>query len=245
MVRCLHCGWTSDSGDECPRCRGRLAPVASPGLPSGADPADGPGDWLTVARFANAAEAGYFADELHHVLECEPRIDVRDDFDAVHACWHTRYSLSVPAALAERAHAQLHQMIDGEWEQLESAGRSAAAGRDPFGIAPGDQGGSGPTGPSGVNWVPIMLTLAAGSIVIWAGNKKAHPPRRAPAPGDGQRFDLIDVLSSDRAPWVQHLSRGGVRELIVDGATGAAQVREDADGDGVFEHVFVLGRRDN
>jgi hypothetical protein len=44
---------------------------------------------------------------------------------------------------------------------------------------------------------------------------------------------------------VQHLSRGGVRELIVDGATGAAQVREDADGDGVFEHVFVLGRRDN
>jgi hypothetical protein len=211
----------------------------------GTDTTDEPGDWQIVARFGNAAEAGYFADELQHVLGCEPRIDVRDDFDAVHACWHTRYSMSVPAALAEHAHAQLHQMLEGEWEQLESAGRSAAAGRNSFGLAPGEQRESGAAGHSGVNWVPIMLTLAAGSFVIWAGNKKAHPPRRPPAPRDGQRFDLIDVLSSDSAPWVQRLNRGGVRELIIDGATGAAQVREDADGDGVFERKFVLGGRDN
>ncbi len=245
MVRCLHCGWTSDSGQECPRCRGRLAPVTPQTLPPVSDSDDAPGDWLTVARFGNAAEAGYFADELHQVLGCEPRIDVRDDFDAVHACWHTRYSLSVPAPLAEHAHAQLHHMLEGEWDQLESAVRSTAAGRNSFGVAPGDQREPAATAPSGVNWVPIMLTLAAGSFVIWAGNKKAHPPRRPPAPRDGQRFDLIDVLSSDSAPWVQHLNRGGVRELVVDGATGAAQVREDVDGDGVFERKFVLGRRDN
>jgi hypothetical protein len=219
--------------------------VIPPTFPPGSDSTDAPGEWLTVARFGNAAEAGYFADELHHVLGCEPRIDVRDDFDAVHACWHTRYLLSVPAALAEHAHAQLHQMLDGEWEQLESAGRSTLAGHNPFGIAAGDQRAPGATGPSVVNWVPIMLTLAAGSFVIWAGNKKAHPPRRPPAPRDGQRFDLIDVLSSDSAPWVQHLNRGGVRELVIDGVTGAAQVREDVDGDGVFEREFVFGRRDN
>jgi hypothetical protein len=96
-----------------------------------------------------------------------------------------------------------------------------------------------------MNWVPIMLTLAAGSFVIWAGNKKAHPPRRPPAARDGQQFDLIDVLSSDSAPWVQHLNRGGVRELVVDGPTGTVQIRQDADGDGVFERELVLGPRHN
>jgi len=239
MVRCLHCGWTSHSAQECPRCRGRLTSVAPP-LPPGPDCTEKPGDWLMVARFGNAAEAGYFADELHHRLGCEPRIEVNDDFDAVHACWHTRYSLLVPAVQAEHAHQHLNNMLEGELDQLEPAGLSATADHNPC-----RDRATGSTGSSAVNWVPIMLTLAAGSFVIWAGNKKAHPPRRPPAPRDGQRFELIDILSSDNAPWVQHSSRGGVRELTVDGTTGAAHVREDADGDGVFEREFVLGRRDN
>jgi hypothetical protein len=242
MIRCHHCGWTPDAGHDCPRCGARLAPVTLPALPREADDA---ADWLTVARFGNAAEAGYFADELHQLLGCEPRIDVRDDFDAIHACWHTRYSLSLPAALADHARAQLNLMLDGEWDQLEAAGRSRSADRNPFGILAADERPVVSTVPSGVNWVPIMLTLAAGSLVIWAGNKKAHPPRRPPAPRDGQRLDLIDVLSRDSTPWVQHLGRGGVRELVVDGATGAAQVREDADGDGVYEREFAVGRLEN
>src|SRR5262245_59931876 len=99
MVRCLHCGWTSHSDQGCPRCGGRLTTVAPP-RPPRSDCTEKPGDWLMVARFGNAAEAGYLADDLHHRLGCEPRIEVNDDFDAVHACWHTRYSLLVPAVQA-------------------------------------------------------------------------------------------------------------------------------------------------
>lgn len=238
MQRCPHCGWPAD-GHDCPHC----VAAAAVGVPSGRDAAEvadsAADDWQVVARFGNAAEAGYFANELEYAIDCEPRLEQRDDFDPVHHFWRTSYVLSVPDDHADTAVVQLRRILDGE--PIESsaapaarvassrlAGRAADAMHDG---APDDDA----NGESGINWVPIVLTIAAGSLVLWAG-KKAPPLRRPAPPDDALRVDFWDALGRDRAPWVQRSETDGVRELVIDAATGHAVLREDRDGDGQFEH---------
>jgi hypothetical protein len=205
---------------------------------------DSADDWCTVARFGNAAEAGYFANELEFAIGREPRLVQRDDFDAVHHFWRTSYVLSVPGDLAELAATQLRRILDGEPTEPAVAGpewqkeRRRGFGDEP---QPAETGA-----PSGINWVPIVLTLAAGSLVLWAG-KKQHAPRRPAIPDDAQRVDIWDALDRDQLPWVQRSNEGSgsVRELVVDAASGQALLREDRDGDGVFESVtrYETGNR--
>jgi hypothetical protein len=234
MPRCPECGRLSEAQELCPRCEQRHRHDSNAGArDSATDAAD---DWCTVARFGNAAEAGYFASELELAIGCEPRLVQRDDFDAAHHFWRTSYVLSVPEPLAELAATQLRRILDGEPSEPVALARPdwpREGSRREF----GDERTTADAGtPSGINWVPIVLTLAAGSLVLWAG-KKQHAPRRPAAPDDAQRVDIWDALDRDQLPWVQRSNEGsgGVRELVVDAASGHALLREDRDGDGVFE----------
>jgi len=215
---CRRCGW---SGTDllCPCCRtpvdasdrGRLAEDA----PRGGD--------VVIARLPNAAEAGYFADELSQLLNCDPQVEFSDDFDAAGGSWRTQYTLSVPAALADRARDALRRLVDGDWtHEGDRSPETRHVER------------------SGINWVPIMMTLAAGSFIIWCG-KKLQPQVVAVEPEGALALDLLDTLAGGNGTWVQqNRNSGGSRELQVDRNGRGATLREDADGDGIFEQQYVI-----
>ncbi len=246
MPRCSTCGWPASSDVGCPRCLPTSSdvPLTALGRPDDSS-ADGD-EWEVVARFGNAAEAGYFANELEYAIGCEPRLEHRDDFDAIQHFWRTSYVLSVPARRGDYARDQLRRILDGA--PLESVAESRPADRSAGDRATRprfDERAVDDAVASGINWVPLVLTLAAGSLVLWAG-KKVHLPRRPAAPDDALRVDVWDVLGRDRTPWVQQRDGdGGVRELLIDAATGRALLREDADGDGVFERETEYATRAN
>ena len=244
MQRCATCGWPAGVDVACPRCRSAVDETPRTATACSSASAGQDDDWEVVARFGNAAEAGYFANELEYAIGCEPRLEHRDDFDPISHFWRTSYVLSVPGQRGEVARTQLRRILDGETIDPchETAGRSAD------GVGPRqrlDNQLLADAGTSGINWVPIVLTLAAGSLVLWAG-KKAHFPRRPAAPDEALRIDVWDVLGRDKAPWVQQPDgQRGVRELRIDAATGRAVLREDADGDGVFERETEYATRAN
>ena len=238
MLFCPECGSPGYSENVCTHCSAvTSAPAETEPLSRSAGRTD---DWETIARFANAAEAGYFANELHYALNFEPRLECREDFDTLGNLWRSTYVLSVPEQLAEQGRRQFELILRGE--SVEPAGSALArpltSPRDEvlvdFARDPSETPGRQPV--SGVNWVPIMLTLAAGSLVLWGG-KKLHVQRRpGPAPGKDQRIDVWDALTRDGSFWTQSASDGqGVRELDIHRDEGTVILREDADGDGAFE----------
>ena len=241
MMHCPHCGWTTGSGADCERCAATLVRAGD----DIAVPADNeiPGEnseWATIARFGNAAEAGYFAHELGPLLNCEPRIEYQEDFDAIGGSWRTRYLLAVPDRLAEQARRQLGTMLEGNWEQEQL---QPTAGDAFYEIGSTATSRAPAFSKSRINWVPIMLTLAAGSAVFWAG-RKAHFARRNVEPGEAGQKDLFEFLSEGVHPWVQRREDGdGQRELRIDPQSGTATIFEDTDGDGRFDRELKFPMR--
>lgn len=234
MLRCLHCGNVCNRDGGCAHCDDRPAEFhASDNLEAETD-----AGWTVIARFANAAEAGYFANELEYVLGFEPRLDCRDDFDAIHHYWRSGFVLSVPEPLADRARTALRQALDSESEERPAQdGVPAAAVPVLFPRRFVDQHAARSNG-SAIKWGPLFLTLAAGSLVIWHGKKP--PLHRAPAqPDRAERIPLREVPGLHDAGWVQ--DRGGVRRELIFAAPGAdGTLREDRDGDGVYERQFTV-----
>jgi hypothetical protein len=195
--------------------------------------------WAVIARFGNAAEAGYFADELDYALGFEPRLDCRDDFDAVHHHWRSRFVLSVPARHAEQAREVLTCLLEG----ANPAGTSREERLDsavPFShtrLGPRRETTRSPG--SNVKWAPLFITLAAGSLAFWHGKKP--PAQRQPfAPNDALRIQLGEAPGLRDAPWVQTFEGGLRRELHFPAHDGEAVLREDCDGDGIFEREYTL-----
>ena len=176
---------------------------------------------VAIARFQSGAEAGYFADELTRETGIEADVLVRERFDAVHAIWTVDYILQVSPQHAEEAPRALQSLVD----------------------ATGDDAGEELTRPSvsdlpaGV-WVPLILTLAAGSIACFGIDHLDH--RRAPAwSGDGRKPQLWKSWEYS-GPWAQ-LSRGLRRLASTDHGTA---LEEDHDGDGasIANGIFVAQR---
>jgi hypothetical protein len=103
-----------------------------------------------IARFQSGAEAGYFADELTRETGIEADVLVREKFDAVHAVWTVDYLLQVSPLHVQEATRALQSLVEATGDDAgeESTGRSVT------------------DLPSGV-WVPLILTLAAGSIACF------------------------------------------------------------------------------
>lgn len=192
-----------------------------------------------IARFQNGAEAGYFADELTHAAELDVRLLVREQFDAVHGMSVTDYVLLVREADAERASQILRSLVSSTDDHDADDASGDQAAQDGFNVA---------ATPGGPVWVPILLTLAAGSIAYWGVEKVEQRPRPPALVNRDRRQppDLWRVLGMSPDPWVQKLGPGqGVRRLQIAPDRRTAVVQEDRDGDGRFERQWEFScRRD-
>ncbi|MBX3438992.1 MAG: hypothetical protein KF861_15990 [Planctomycetaceae bacterium] len=234
MPKCPHChSRFAELLDECPECRGcgdRPSDVFADDNQS-AEPVS---PYVAVARFHNVAEAGYFHCELEGRLDCDVRLATQNDFDAANATWRNHYILSVPAAEAETATLLLKQLV------AETADTDVAH-PDPGRVATSLDETSDPVfSEPRIHWAPIVLTLTAGTFVIWAA-KQAHRNAARPAGGRVNEVNAWEQLGNIRSPWIQHLDDGpGRRELMIDPAGRTAILREDHDGDGIFERSAHL-----
>lgn len=179
---------------------------------------------VAIARFQSGAEAGYFADELTRETGIEADVLVRERFDAVHAIWTVDYILQVSPQHADEAPRALQSLVD----------------------ATGDDAGEELTRPSvsdlpaGV-WVPLILTLAAGSIACFGIDHLDQRPRPpALVVGDGRKPpELWEILGATSGPWVQQLEGGhGLRRLTINPDSGTALLEEDHDGDGRIDREW-------
>ncbi len=227
MSYCQNCGrFQHFSRNLCPQCSAR-SDHEEDAYPE--DIPDGTGDGLApdrvvIARFQNGAEAGYFADELIRETGIETEVLARERFDGVHAVWSVDYILLVDRAHAEEVARRLQSLVEATGDEADP---------DAADKSPSDM-------PAGV-WVPLILTLAAGSIACFGVEHLDHRPRPpALVARDGREPPgLWEALASSRGTWVQHLDGGpGVRELTLDPQTRSARLKEDHDGDGQFEREW-------
>lgn len=230
MRDCPHCRHPlPESLNECPEC-GVAVALEDEGF--AAAPSSHP-SFVPVARFANVAEAGYFHAELEGHLQCDVRLTTQNHFDATSASWWSNYVLSVPAAHAERAAAFLKQLV-AETDQADFG--DDRDDRDEPITSPVRDEGEMPVSESRIHWTPIILTLTAGTFVIWAAKQVHRQVVRDPAGRGANQVDIWDHLSRDSSPWVQHPEGGrGHRELLIDRINNIATLREDTDGDGLID----------
>jgi hypothetical protein len=235
MVRCPDCGCRLRHADEeCPECRFPAEPspssvTAGPLAGEIATAVDGE-PRVAIARFRNGAEAGYFADELIHIAELDVEVLARERFDAVHAAWSIDYLLLTSTADAARAAQFLRALVASSDEDAEPATGDADAAR---------------CDPSRSAWMPLILSLAAGSIACWGVEQAEQRPRpRPPALVDRDPripHDLWRVLSATPGPWRQTAPDGhGSREVTFDHERRTAVLREDRDGDGTIDREWRI-----
>jgi len=227
MSRCQECGQlVSESHEICPGCASRSAPgkFDAPGAAESEGLAD-VARQVAIARFQSGAEAGFFADELCRETGIATDVLARERFDAVHAVWSVDYILLVDRQDAEHSARALASLVEATGGECgDDVNDDSPASDLPAGV-----------------WVPLILTLAAGSIACFGIERLDHRPRPAALVVGDRREppELWDVLTATQGTWVQHLEGGaGTRELTLDRDGHTARLREDHDGDGRFDREW-------
>ncbi len=212
------------------------------------------GALVRIARFQSAAEAGYFADALRRVEQIPAEVTVDEEREATHGSWSVRFALLVPASCAELAALALRRLIDESSDdvaELETeSGAETELPLEPVLVS--SSTGSSPhvrdevfqesVESAGVNWVPIVITLAVGSAAFVTARKWVEAPRAHPigAPIGAREEALWDALRDNPTPWRQaHPNGRGVRELVISPQGDRALLREDVNGDGRFDREDV------
>ena len=235
MPRCSHWGeLVSRSEPVCPACSQTPVSESADGIHG--EP------MVAIAQFRNAAEAGYFAHELLREADIPADITMDESFDAVSGYWSTRFVLAVAEEFSESARLCLQRLSDHSTPDDRPYRSEFAVDemKDPMAdddwMQPSsDMMVSDVAEQSNVNWVPIVLTLAAGSIVFWGvRTMHAKPQAQAAAAGERNQPDVWKMLSTPERPWVQQLDDGR-RELRFDSDRREGILYEDLDGDGQFE----------
>jgi len=150
----------------------------------------------SIARFQSAAEAGFFALELKLSENIAVVIEAEDAMDPQTGVPSDAYLLMVPREFAQSA-AQALAMLVEQTESLEYESRVAAESAH---VEPETWESSELSRPlfldeefeasESINWVPIVVTLAAGSLALWGVKQLWEParPRAAvPAKETGKR----------------------------------------------------------
>ncbi len=206
---------------------------------------------VSVARFHNAAEAGFFSHELMLAEEIPSIVQIDEHFDALSGRWSTCFLLLVPERFAENAAVSLQRLVEQSnteesfEEESRKTFRVTSEGMEQFGDEM--EFDRYPAVGSGVNWVPIVLTLAAGSAAFWGVRKLQDRPQphANAAPVGARQQDLWERLSGSPEPWIQQID-GGERSRSIQFETdrNVVIIREDRDGDGLFEREHRI-RREN
>eukprot|EP00913_Durusdinium_trenchii_P008935 g8401.t1 len=247
MKHCPQCGIRLEyHRDSCPSCDWSLAVNPSARVHEvenePADASDEP--VVAIARFLNAAEAGFFAHTLLNSEEIPASLRAEDDFDAVSGFWTARYLLMVPERMVDAATKALQSVVKrSETEDfLDSAGdpnELTHFGSESVNVTrfaedperyPADE-------TSTIKWGPVMLTLAAGSLALWGLRELQRPPRVEAGPKHGA---LWDDLSEPSKPWVQQLEGDRRRELHFDRQRNRAVIREYTGNRKTAEREFAV-----
>jgi len=255
MQRCPACGTRLEYlHNSCPEClhsfegeSARRFPVTARDDDETAPlPFDADEPARTIARFSNAAEAGFFAHVLQATEDVPARIRSEDHFDAISGYWSTRYHLEVPRPVAESAARALQTLI-ARSEQEDFVDSMSRFDERPTGESSRSRAFAGiddpaePVPSDGIRWGPIVLTLAAGSLAFF-GFRALQPALkpRAEAPAAGRQKDAWDRLSTPEKPWVQKLEGNRRRELRFQRERGRAVLREYEGRKKVSEHDIPL-----
>lgn len=249
MEYCPSCGVRLEyQPDSCPACDRSLSDRVPSELPARNDEvaADGGDEPLVaIARFHNAAEAGFFAHTLLTADEIPVSLKAEDDFDAISGYWAVRYLLMVPEKMQAVATQALQSLVrrsatedfqDDETERHDVTRFGSAAASavrfDENPLEPVDDGSRM------LNWGPVVLTLAAGSLALWGLHELNRGPVVQPI---GKHRDVPwDEISRSPRPWVQELEGNRRREMRIDKRRNRAVIREFIDGKLVSERAFDL-----
>ena len=243
-MRCGACGRRLVEDQElCAACEAARDDAAEVD-PGERSPAGEP--MVQVARFNNAAEAGFFADELQDRLRIPVRLHLEENFDALTGYWANRMVLLVPESAGSSAAGLLREIVEQTEGEEDEPARTAAVSPPAAEIDSWSeaefQTADTAAPQSGINWVPIVLTLAAGSAAIWGVRKLNEAPKPGgPVPVNGREGQLWNTLRLPNSGWaLSHDEIPGRRQLRIDARRGLMVIQEDADADGVYESELHL-----
>jgi hypothetical protein len=161
-----------------------------------------PPAWTAIARFLNAAEAGYFAYELKLSRNIPVKLGAEEELEPVSGHCSTSFVLSVPQVWAEKAAKTLQELVretDSEDyipERVSSAleyERLPVSRSRPFEPFYDEDNF---VEPASIHWVPIVVTLAAGSLAIWGIKTLWEPARPQAAPINAPRNVLWEGMKT-------------------------------------------------
>lgn len=211
-----------------------------------------PGGWVPVARVANLAETGYFADTLQRE-GIVSQVQEVDEYNALLGVWESVYVLQVGRHESQRAVALMRDEMDTEGERTSHAHdvrQETHPAQQPWTTQPMAQ----PTAvvdwpasdsPAGGSFVRSMaLVLVAGGLAYGVGRATA-PPRADQTPRD-ERNTLWQSLSRPGETLTSEGPPGSPRyQVRYDVQSDRIFVDEDVNGDGQYDRrqTFERGRR--
>lgn len=210
MPRCLHCRNQLEAGlTVCPHCRAEL-------------PNDEAGEWVSVARMTNLAEAGFFADLLADE-QIATHVRRHDRFSAVDGSWATDYFLQIHQQDAPRAAALIRQHLE------ESGGQETP----PDDLQPAGLPDAGSA------WKPLVAVLVVGGLACLVGQSILDGPERHAPPV--RRPTLWSTLGKLDQPLVSQPQDGrpGFR-LYHDRHRNLTYLDHDHDGDGKYDQRLTF-----
>ncbi|MBS0266449.1 MAG: hypothetical protein JSS02_31245, partial [Planctomycetes bacterium] len=146
-------------------------------------------------------------------------------FEAMHANWTIDFMLQVPPERVSEATGLLQELVAQTTDAEQPGGTNSAAGLT-----------------AGL-WVPLVSTLAAGSVVCFGIDRvDGRPPRRVRVQREeAPPAELWELLTAAPGPWVQPGGPGmGAKRVTFDRARKVAVIEEDLDGDGAIDRAREL-----
>jgi hypothetical protein len=209
----------------CPTCgqplpdahAGHVVPEAGPDVAS--DEQHARHDWVSVGRFRNLAEVGYFCDLFtSHKIPSQTR--QHDEFRATDGSWRSIYVLQVP----DERSAQAVELIKSEIAEDDVDADSV-----PWSLT--DLPESVEAATNGLARL-ALLVVVVGGLAFLAG--RAGPDRRAAVAPAGPT--LCQTLAEIDGPLTTDAAAEGTPHRVrFDPGSGTLLIERDTDGDGRFE----------
>ena|GEM_PF-5735181 len=180
--------------------------------------------WVALARVTSLAEAGFLADLLD-AEQLPSRVRQQDEFNALGGAWESVYILQTTPDASERAARLLLDAVSHDAGELETAEQVPRWSDD---LPPARRG-----------WLPVVLSLLASGLVVYAWRS----PDRPPAAVHDEELTLWQAIVESNVPLVSERIAGQpTRRLHYDAAGRTVWLEEDLDGDGRSDRIRAFHR---